>query len=145
MGASLALAGCAPIEEPDAAPGMPERIGQAEQAVKQQPVRMGKYCRTDQIRCAGHCVSLSDDPLNCGDCGHACALDEICVAGACWPDSPAERAARAALVLTPCAVGEAQCPAGCADLHVDGVNCGRCGRKCQPGQACKEGTCVATP
>jgi hypothetical protein len=33
--------------------------------------------------CGGSCVNVRRDPLNCGDCGRACASDEVCVAGDC--------------------------------------------------------------
>jgi hypothetical protein len=29
------------------------------------------------------CVNFQTDPLNCGDCGNACAGNESCVAGHC--------------------------------------------------------------
>lgn len=90
-------------------------------------------------------MSISDDPLNCGDCGYACAASEICIQGACWPESPAEQAALAALKLSPCAVGESPCGGNCVKLHLDSSNCGLCGQTCQPTEVCKEGTCVALP
>ena len=33
--------------------------------------------------CGTNCANFSNDPLNCGGCGHICGLGEACVAAAC--------------------------------------------------------------
>jgi hypothetical protein len=35
-------------------------------------------------RCNGVCISIIDDPNNCGDCGFACDDGQTCVGGACF-------------------------------------------------------------
>lgn len=43
----------------------------------------GPQCAPGQTPCGDLCVDTSVDPENCGDCGSACALDEICVDSGC--------------------------------------------------------------
>jgi hypothetical protein len=66
-----------------------------------------------------------DVPITCDP---ACDPGEVCMMGQC------------VLVCTP---GQAKCPSGCADLQIDGANCGMCGRTCAAGQFCSQGMCVA--
>src|SRR5262249_34553075 len=40
-------------------------------------------CAQGQILCAGRCVNPASDPANCGGCGMACALNQMCQAGVC--------------------------------------------------------------
>lgn len=35
------------------------------------------------FNCANACVDQLRDPLNCGDCGNACAVNEVCIVGTC--------------------------------------------------------------
>jgi hypothetical protein len=39
--------------------------------------------------CDNACVDFDNDPLNCGDCGEICAVDQICFGGQCWDYEPA--------------------------------------------------------
>lgn len=43
-------------------------------------------CPKGFTMCGGACQALASDEANCGACGHACALTESCVAGACRAD-----------------------------------------------------------
>jgi hypothetical protein len=43
-------------------------------------------CQRGYALCGNTCVRLADDALNCGACGHACGIQEVCAAGACLQD-----------------------------------------------------------
>jgi hypothetical protein len=59
--------------------------GTAESAAP-EPVDSGTppACPSGETTCAGHCVAESDDPDNCGACGHGC-LGGACSGGQCQP------------------------------------------------------------
>ncbi len=40
-------------------------------------------CTSDQVTCDGQCISLANDPLNCGACGRSCDTGQSCSAGLC--------------------------------------------------------------
>ena len=40
-------------------------------------------CPTGQSRCGGQCVDPATDRSNCGGCGNACGLAQVCSDGAC--------------------------------------------------------------
>ncbi len=44
-----------------------------------------KTCPSGETVCADACISLGNDPANCGACGAACAPDHRCNAGTCEP------------------------------------------------------------
>lgn len=79
--------------------------------------RAQRRCPAGTLRCGGGaCVALQADPHNCGACGNACQVDEVCSRGAC---------------KTACDVGLTVCRRGaCADLTTDPLDCGRCGNAC---------------
>jgi|GEM_PF-6732668 len=88
------------------------------------PVKQKMLCARDQVVCAGKCVDLRTDPLNCGACGKTCplptfgpAVTGVCVAGACKP----------------CDTGQAICGGRCVNLSIDPNNCGACGKTCPSG------------
>jgi hypothetical protein len=63
---------------------------------------------------------VSDDPKNCGACGHACAPGEGCVSGMCGcPDGK-----------TYCQGCSLTHPQSCVDLDKDDLNCGGCNVLC---------------
>src|SRR5215472_404190 len=39
-------------------------------------------CAPSQM-CDGGCVDLQHDPANCGMCGHACGVNQVCSVGMC--------------------------------------------------------------
>jgi len=43
----------------------------------------GAIYQVEQAACGQQCVSIADDPANCGGCGIPCAADQICQAAAC--------------------------------------------------------------
>ena len=93
-----------------------------------------QVCPTGQTRCGAVCVNLQSDPRNCGACGHACAVGQVCSAGMCQ------------LV---CPTGQTRCGAVCVNLQSDPLNCGACGHACAVGvdyirQVCSAGMCVAS-
>src|ERR1700687_1081724 len=65
------------------------------------------------------CVSVQNDPENCGACGSACAPGQLCVSGRCA-----------------CPAGMAICNGACADTQRDPLNCGSCGHSCGTGSVC---------
>ena len=44
---------------------------------------VGGSCAPPFTQCGESCVNLSNDPLNCGACGHACATGQSCANGMC--------------------------------------------------------------
>src|SRR5574337_1026390 len=40
-------------------------------------------CPAGQGYCSGTCTDTSIDPANCGACGNACGVDQVCVFGTC--------------------------------------------------------------
>jgi hypothetical protein len=40
-------------------------------------------CGAERECCDGHCANLANDPVNCGQCGHACDGGQYCTGGEC--------------------------------------------------------------
>jgi len=74
----------------------------------------------------GACVDLTQNALNCGQCGQACATAATCTAGVCQ-----------------CGAGRTECSGTCVDTQGDGFNCGGCAITCQTGTFCSSGACTA--
>jgi hypothetical protein len=87
----------------------------------------GGGCASDEQNCDGACVTLDDDPANCGQCGQTCAADEVCSLGACSAE---------------CAGTTTKCGASCVDTMSDPDNCGSCGTPCADGEVCSQGACA---
>ncbi|HVW28012.1 MAG TPA: MXAN_6577-like cysteine-rich protein [Polyangiaceae bacterium] len=87
----------------------------------------GAKCPAGSARCGGVCIDVAYDPKNCGGCGAACAIGELCSAGQC---------------ATTCLGGSVACGSRCVDPENDPANCGGCGHACDPGSSCSRGTCV---
>jgi len=79
--------------------------------------------------CGGSCVDVKTDRANCGECGKACAVGQLCTDGACRSNCPA---------------GQLVCSGQCVDTQTDPRHCGGCGVPCAAGQACAQGLCGAT-
>lgn len=78
-------------------------------------------------------AELATDEAHCGLCGHPCALNEQCVAGACTPIA--------------CSAPQADCNHlagdGCeVDTATDEAHCGMCGHACPAGSTCVAGGCT---
>lgn len=69
--------------------------------------------------CENACIDTSDDPENCGACGHECADGELCIAGACCPP---KRVCEAGGAEVCCPDGYACCAGEC--YPEDATPCG---------------------
>jgi hypothetical protein len=86
----------------------------------------GIVCRAGTNRCGTGCADYSSDRRNCGGCGQACALGQVCQAAACV-----------------CQAGTSLCDGRCVVLETDPASCGACGRACATGEVCERGACKA--
>jgi len=103
------------VPAPDVAPDLPADVAPE-----------GPQCMPTELACDGRCVNAQTDGANCGACGNACPMGEMCMAGACRPVCPA---------------GQSMCGTGCVDLQTSFGNCGACGVTCPLGQSCAAGRC----
>ena len=83
-------------------------------------------CPAPQIDCGGVCVDPTNDPLHCGGCNFACAVERECSAAAC---------------TARCETGTVRCGAECVSLASNDDHCGACGRACADGTRCANGAC----
>lgn len=122
-------------------------------ACKSNEVCMAGMCATacamGTTKCGMSCVSTQTDRTNCGMCGNTCAQGLNCVNGSC---------------TLQCQQGQTSCPVNvqvqdggadgggsdagggqnvCVDLQTDKNNCGMCGKVCNKGEGCANGTCGA--
>ena len=67
--------------------------------------------------CNGDCVNRATDNANCGGCGMACPMGNVCSNGC----------------SVNCQPGLSVCNAACANLQSDIANRGKCGTLCPPG------------
>jgi hypothetical protein len=86
----------------------------------------GPGCPSGAADCAGTCLQVDRDRLNCGACGASCGAGEICSDGVCG--------------LT-CPEASALCDEACVDLLNDTTHCGACGNACADGLTCRAGAC----
>jgi hypothetical protein len=130
-------------------------------------------CSSGQTDCNGTCVDPANDPDHCGGCGTSCAVEEVCVSGACTTSCPSGLTAcagscvdllsepfhctpgdtcvggrcsgGAAQTQASCGPGLTDCGTGsCVDLLIDPANCGICGSACGPDVTCINGVCTLT-
>ncbi len=133
----------------------------------------GGDCSGGLTLCAGACVNLDSDDVNCGACERACATGEACMTGVCTSVCPmgaidcsgtcvdpltddmncggcgaacgTGEACTAGACTPICAMGETACSGVCVDTSADDMNCGACGVVCGTGTSCTSGTCVMVP
>jgi hypothetical protein len=100
-----------------------------------------------RVMCGSTCFNLSVNAKNCGQCGHACAVNQTCAAGVCSGNGLATGNSGTnsnGSVPTTCKVaGRVVCNGKCFDLNVNAKNCGMCGHACQGAQQCRAGVCSA--
>ncbi|MDQ3367695.1 MAG: hypothetical protein M3680_19915 [Myxococcota bacterium] len=88
-----------------------------------------RVCAPTETDCDGACRRLPSDPANCGACGVACGVGQVCSAGTCE---------------STCAAGTAACDGACLDLANDVDHCGACGTACRTDDgtaSCIAGVC----
>jgi hypothetical protein len=58
--------------------------GPVDQSAGRIPEGFKSWCTAwDEITCSSTTYDLSTDKLNCGQCGHVCADDKVCINGYC--------------------------------------------------------------
>lgn len=85
-------------------------------------------CAAPLVECGGVCVDPQVDTGNCGACGNACALGQVCTDGVCQ-------------FLQACLSPQVFCGGVCVDLSSDPNNCGSCGNVCAVIEVCQGGEC----
>lgn len=105
---------------------------------------LGRFCDVDagisNVCCQGAgCVNRQADNNNCGTCNAKCGAGLTCLTGTCLAQT-----CTAATQNSGC-VGDGGvgrcCASSCADLKVDAINCGSCGRLCAVGESCANSVC----
>ena len=94
------------------------------------PGAIGNACTNmNQRICDGICVNTFTDPLNCGECGRACADGLSCMEGVC--------------TTLGCGMNnnEAMCEGACVDLQNNPNHCGGCNQSCGESAQCQVGNC----
>jgi hypothetical protein len=91
--------------------------------------------------CGGTCADLQSSPANCGACGHACAVGEACVEGACVSLSCTDECPELG------ALGCAPAPRNGLMVCVDFADTDPCLEwggytACQEGETCDGGVCT---
>ncbi len=95
------------------------------------------YADCDAFAANGCEIATQSDPLNCGTCGNACGVSQVCSAGTC---------------ALGCAPGLVVCDGRCVNPLNDVSYCGASGTcmgaqrgaVCRPGEACASGSCFAS-
>lgn len=78
--------------------------------------------------CGEQCVDLGGDPQHCGSCDVKCPA--LCQQGDC-----VER----------CTAPFVECNGQCVNTGDNPAHCGACFNRCDPGETCTQGQCVAAP
>jgi len=98
------------------------------------PAKVATCCHRHQTCCPtsdgiSSCVDMQTDRSHCGQCGNACAVNEICLDGDCL------------CAVNCCPSGQELCAGRCVNTQIDRTNCGGCGLACAEGQWCEGAEC----
>lgn len=130
------------------------------------PAPSDNTCPPAFFYCNGRCVVDSHE--NCGGCGIACRLDQVCSDSQCscgrdsslcngvcietWNDSancggcnircPSNQICSNSICTCPFETGMKFCNGTCVRTGNDTQNCGECGKRCGAGQGCIDGDCL---
>jgi hypothetical protein len=96
--------------------------------LKPPPIHIGG-CPAGQMSCSGHCINTLTDFHNCGACGNACVIGQVCTGGKCGTGNS-------------CTATQTLCGTACVDTQTDAKNCGACDTACAAGETCQAGACV---
>ena len=112
------------------------------------PATQDASCQGGSVYCPtigggpGACFNLTNDPLNCGTCGHYCGRHESCVNSVCVARNTGTAPAPAPAPVN-CQAGLTLCGGACVNTLTNRNNCGACGQACpatSPG--CTGGKCI---
>jgi hypothetical protein len=99
-------------------------------------------CSAGQNNCGGSCINTQTSSQHCGKCNNPCSSGQTCQNGKCGLYA-------VVMTLDPHAIcmasGKSWCWGTCADIQTDTGNCGSCGKKCQAGSLCSEGSVWTGP
>ena len=87
-----------------------------------------EVCIKGWTKCGDMCFDLSAHPDNCGACGSACSISEVCSRGTCGEQ---------------CHPGLEKCGRSCTDVQANNEHCGACDAACDAGLVCLRGECVS--
>ena len=95
-----------------------------------------KKCKGGKRRCGKKCILATEC---CGGCGTQHCCDGICRECCVDADCPTDAICNGGDCL--CPILETNCGNVCADLAMDGANCGACGNACAT-DSCVHGACT---
>jgi|CXWL01.1.fsa_nt_gi hypothetical protein len=90
-------------------------------------------CGAGTTQCGKSCVSTLLDDAHCGNCGTACAAQESCAGGTCFPKTCAD---------TPCTAAQVCVAQACVEKTCAGIVCGAA-QVCVSG-SCQDEACAST-
>jgi hypothetical protein len=81
-------------------------------------------CPAGEQLCGTTCIDVGSEEANCGACGVACKMGEVCSQGIC------------------CGATQSSCAGACTDVTGDADHCGACGASCSAVTYCTGGVCT---
>jgi hypothetical protein len=89
LGIALLACSAGPDESKTEPAASDSGAGQDDGGKSDAPALAQQQCPAALSACDGLCLNLAANEEHCGACDHACAMDEVCVAGACKHDPEA--------------------------------------------------------